>query len=692
MNWKRTLPVMLLLVILAVCIPAAAPAETENDEGTAEWTVMYYLCGSDLESRYSYATGNLEEILDCMIPFDMLGIMTGQDTSGGDMVELFQSIDKLNVVVETGGSKEWHAERLGMKIRTDRLERWHLEPTWENPETGMVEKRFFLEDEVPLASMAEPETLTDFIRWSAENYPAKKYCLVLWDHGGGSKNGIFIDELFQEDRMYLDELGTALRDSGVFFEAVVFDACMMANVETAYAIQDSAHWMIASEEVVAGKGTAVGEWLQQMYYFPECTGEWLGRWICDMTQSKYAQGDDEQSKSLLTMSVIDLTAIPDLVTAFNHFFAHLKDAYIRYPFLTCTYLRNIRSQEAYGTGEDHMLDIAGLFYTPSFNDNLPPAVRSEMLEALIKVVRYAVRGQGRSASKGLSFCYAFGFSEEELDNYSHNCPFPGYLAYLDAVNKDWEAPAWVYERTDPLPDIETLDIYDVYLEKKVSLSGEPGIRVEYDAPVTDTVKYRLYRLNEESGQRVLLGTADTAPAFAEDDTVIYQVYKLTERPALEGMLCDMEIIQEDYRSYLGNIPIQIDSDVWNLRVGYEEGKGFTVYGLWEGFDDTNGMFSRNVKTLAQFAGREYQLLYPVYTTESDEKTRYEVGQPSKIYRSMVVTTVTVPAGRYFIEYVVEDVFGHQMVFDPVEVIWDGETLRMPEGTVWEGTIGKLREE
>ena len=40
--------------------------------------------------------------------------------------------------------------------------------------------------------MANPETLSDFVHWGAENYPARKYALLLWDRGGGSKTGIFI--------------------------------------------------------------------------------------------------------------------------------------------------------------------------------------------------------------------------------------------------------------------------------------------------------------------------------------------------------------------------------------------------------------------------------------------------------------------------------------------------------------------
>ncbi len=133
----------------------------------------------------------------------------------------------VNVLVETGGAREWHARDLGMDIDAGSLQRWRycLENNPDGEEAGFV-----LEETLPLASVSRPETLADFIRWGTQAYSAQKYMLVLWGHGGGSKTGIFIDELFDGDVMHLDELEQALTGGGTHFEAVLFDACMMANV------------------------------------------------------------------------------------------------------------------------------------------------------------------------------------------------------------------------------------------------------------------------------------------------------------------------------------------------------------------------------------------------------------------------------------------------------------------------------
>ena len=298
----------------------------------------------------------------------------------------------VNVLVETGGCKQWHAQSLNMDIAASALQRWYYDY---NSET-MTPGRFVLEQSLPVRSMADPRTLTDFIRWGAENYPAKKYALVLWDHGGGSKTGLFIDELFSNEIMPLNELGDALRDGGVHFETVLFDACMMANLETAYAIHDSASWMVASEELVAGKGTAIDAWLQQLLLMPQCDGERLGRWVCDMTQIKYANEDNESARQLMTWSVIDLSKIERVAYYADRLFHGICLAYRLSPEDLVKFAKSTFQTERYGSDADGMVDLSGVFYSSSNNTALGREVRWKMLEALTDAVVYeGIRPAGR---------------------------------------------------------------------------------------------------------------------------------------------------------------------------------------------------------------------------------------------------------------------------------------------------------
>ena len=101
----------------------AAPAPA--DEG-AEWTVLIYLCGSDLESQYGFATGNLLEIAGVHEPENQVGELIKDVRAISDLQVKLPG--KVHIVLETGGSTEWHAQQVDMDIRTDCLQDWEYIP------------------------------------------------------------------------------------------------------------------------------------------------------------------------------------------------------------------------------------------------------------------------------------------------------------------------------------------------------------------------------------------------------------------------------------------------------------------------------------------------------------------------------------------------------------------------------------
>ena len=106
-------------------------------------------------------------------------------------------------------------------------------------------------------NMTDADTLSDFIRFSAESYPADRYELILWDHGGGTMTGFGYDELYEDTSLTLSSLSTALYNGGVQFDFIGFDACLMATAEVAYALDPYADYLIASEESEPGEGLGV---------------------------------------------------------------------------------------------------------------------------------------------------------------------------------------------------------------------------------------------------------------------------------------------------------------------------------------------------------------------------------------------------------------------------------------------------
>lgn len=102
--------------------------------------------------------------------------------------------------------------------------------------------------------MTNPQELRSFIDWAKQTAPAKRYLLVLWNHGNGP-GGLLADETTRPGRlMSLSELRSALSPASPI-DIVDFDMCLMAAYETVVALRGVARTAVFSEEVVPGEGS-----------------------------------------------------------------------------------------------------------------------------------------------------------------------------------------------------------------------------------------------------------------------------------------------------------------------------------------------------------------------------------------------------------------------------------------------------
>lgn len=198
----------------------------EQGNASDTYTLMLYMCASDLESECGFATEDLNEI--------MYGYTAGN----------------LNVIVQTGGTAEWK----NTVVADDRCQRYQV------TEDGLE----LVDDSLGMQNMADSATLTDFIQYCSSNYAADHYGLVLWDHGGGVVGGYGYDENFGGDSMSLTEMSRALGDASVHLDMLGFDACLMANFETCLMAAPYADYLIASEEPEPGCGWYYTDWIGKL--------------------------------------------------------------------------------------------------------------------------------------------------------------------------------------------------------------------------------------------------------------------------------------------------------------------------------------------------------------------------------------------------------------------------------------------
>ena len=257
---------------------ARAKRVVPKGNGKDTVTVMIYMCGTDLESKYGMGTSDLGEMVKATIS------------------------DKVNVIVETGGCRAWKNNIVSSSVNQIY-----------QVQTGGLRR---LESDFGKSYMTDPDNLASFIQYCKKNFPADRNILIFWDHGGGSLSGYGYDEKqgsgfgVSADTMTLPEIKAALQKGGCVFDWIGFDACLMATLETAMVCNDYADYMIASEESEPGTGWYYTDWLTQLSKNTSVSTESIGKTIVDtfVTASQRAQANAQ-----VTLSVVDLAKMSGTV-------------------------------------------------------------------------------------------------------------------------------------------------------------------------------------------------------------------------------------------------------------------------------------------------------------------------------------------------------------------------------------------
>ncbi|MGN0347466.1 MAG: clostripain-related cysteine peptidase [Lachnospiraceae bacterium] len=248
------------------------PLSTPVGNGEDTVTIMLYFNGSNLESNYGCATDDIQEIIDA------------------------QHSDKVNIVLQTMGTRQWQ----NFDIASDHAQRFLIDGD------GLT----LVDDTLTQVDCTTAETLAKFIHWSAENYPADRYMLVMWNHGGGPVDGFGYNEFGNvRDSLTIDEIQYALDRADVNFDFIGMDACIMSSLEFCYAVYDHADYSILSEDFESGLGWYYTNWISAISENTSISMEELGKIIVDdMVQDNI----DDRFGDSATLALIDERYIPDL--------------------------------------------------------------------------------------------------------------------------------------------------------------------------------------------------------------------------------------------------------------------------------------------------------------------------------------------------------------------------------------------
>ena len=360
------------------------------------YTIMVYMNGSDLESKGGAATDDLVEMLE-----------SGLDPQNA------------NIIIFTGGTNRWQ----NRVVPTNNCVLWEI-----------AGDRLIRLAGVGLVDMGNPGTLTSFIDFSVKNFPAEKYGLILWDHGGGSIAGYGHDEKFGYSSLSLLDMNYAFSASALAdtkLEFLGFDTCLMASVEMAVIAAEYARYMIASEDLVPKDGWDYG-FLSVLNDNPHMSGAELGIVITDYFMEYYGEDSYEE----LNMAVVDLAQAAPVMNAMGNLMIRCSEDLLRNRSSYFRALARKRSgTKTFGVGsprdnESDMVDIADMAGKLSA---LFPRESAELLKTLDSAViynrnnsdiplgglsTYYIYGGRRSGQQSLNIYYSL-LMDDEYTNYLH---------------------------------------------------------------------------------------------------------------------------------------------------------------------------------------------------------------------------------------------------------------------------------
>ncbi len=335
---KRMLPVMLIIIgvmLLSVSLYVFINKDKIFYSKDGKRTIMIYMIGSDLESKYLSATKDINEILDSNINFE-----------------------DVNILIYTGGAKKWHID----EIPNDK------QALFEINEEGLKK----IDEFDSTKDMLDYSNITYLLDYGYEHYETEFYDLILWDHGAGPIYGYGYDEYNKIGTISVEDLENALKNShfngGNKLELIGFDACLMSSVEIASVLSDYSEYMVASQETEPGAGWNY-KYLSKVD--ADTSSLEMGKLIVDYYDDFYAQ---KKYITGVSLSLLKLNKVENVENAIDNLFANMDEKLIDE---FSTFSRTRSKSKTFGRIEDeyYYYDLVDL---KDFIDNLPEEYYEEV--------------------------------------------------------------------------------------------------------------------------------------------------------------------------------------------------------------------------------------------------------------------------------------------------------------------------
>lgn len=379
-NQKRneiTLNIIMSSLIIAFVILFGLIIINVTKEKIRTRTFMIYMVGSDLESKNSMGTYELDGINP-----------------------LFVDLDNVNVVLIAGGASKWGNDY----IDKDETSIYRL-----------TKDGFKKVKQQSIKNMGDTETLSNFINYVTKNYITDEYELLFWNHGGALMGSEY-DELNNNDNLTLSEISTALNATSFNksnkIETIIFSTCLNGTIENANVFKDYANYFVASEEIsMSVKNQSDFSFINDVK--PETNSLEIGKMFINKYKKKiqylkdYYNIENEEYDIYSTYSIVDLNNLDNLNKKINTFFGKIN---ISENYDKISKIRSNLYQYAYKQAGEPGYDTVDLYNLVSNLKELSPNEANDVLKSLRNTIIYNYSTD--PSSRGLSIYFPYNGSNK----------------------------------------------------------------------------------------------------------------------------------------------------------------------------------------------------------------------------------------------------------------------------------------
>ena len=245
-----------LLILFALFIAAGCSNNDSSDSNTAtpiKTTVLMYIVGTDYEQPYR-ANKFFSGAYNSGIKTDALGYGPANYMIKG-MIENLNP-ENTNIVIQTGSTDaymKWTDEQIsavGADPSKFYIKDWYQANRWQVTNTGLekvgnVGSVCVNQNNTACVDIASGDTIGDFLTYGVENYPADRYIVIFFSHGGGTIKGFGAGTTISEMQKAFNMAKTA---TNAEFDIIGFAACLMGTAEWMHYLADYGKYYVASEE------------------------------------------------------------------------------------------------------------------------------------------------------------------------------------------------------------------------------------------------------------------------------------------------------------------------------------------------------------------------------------------------------------------------------------------------------------